>query len=341
MRQFATAVAVLASVFALSLPAAAAQKARSQPVKAPQGRDFSKVEIQVIPVRGNVYMLVGAGGNVTVQVGEDGVVLVDTMFAELSDKLLAAVAKLSNQPVRYIINTHVHADHIGGNAPIARSGSSINGGNVNMAIEGATVGAAVIAHENVLSRMSAQEPPPAFEGWPTSTYFNEQKDLFLNGEAVQILHQPHAHTDGDSIVFFRRSDVISTGDIFTTTMYPFIDVKNGGTIQGIIDSLNRIIDLTVPERNQEGGTLVIPGHGRLCDESEVVEYRDMVTIIRDYIGEMIKEGRSLQQVQQARPTQGYDVRYGADSGFWTPSQFVEAIYNELKSGPAKPVASAE
>jgi glyoxylase-like metal-dependent hydrolase (beta-lactamase superfamily II) len=324
-------LAVALSLLAIMDPAAVAQKAGSKPAKATQGRDFSKVEIDVIPVRGNVYMLVGAGGNVTVQVGEDGVVLVDTMFAELSDKILAAVAKLSDQPVRYIINTHVHPDHIGGNAPLAASGSSINGGNVNMAIQGATIGAAVISHENVLTNISNQEPPPPFEGWPTSTYFNEQKDLFLNGEAVQIIHQPHAHTDGDSVVFFRRSDVISTGDIFTTTMYPFIDVKNGGTIQGIIDALNRIIDLTVPERNQEGGTLVIPGHGRLCDESEVVEYRDMVTIIRDYIAEMIKEGRSLQDVQKARPTQGYDVRYGADSGFWTTTQFVEAIYNELKS----------
>lgn len=323
-------LAAALSLLAMVDTAAAAQKS-SKPAPAPQGRDFSKVEIQVVPVRGNVYMLVGAGGNVTVQVGEDGVVLVDSMFAQLSDKILAAVAKLSDQPVRYIINTHVHADHIGGNAPLAKSGSSINGGNVNMAIEGATIGAAVISHENVLSNISAQDPAPPFEGWPTSTYFNEQKDLFLNGEAVQIIHQPNAHTDGDSIVFFRRSDVISTGDIFTTTMYPFIDVKNGGTIQGIIDALNRIIDLTVPERNQEGGTLVIPGHGRICDESEVVEYRDMVTIIRDYIAEMIKEGRSLQDVQKARPTQGYDVRYGANSGFWTSEKFVEAIYNELTS----------
>jgi len=320
--------AAVALACAQSPAALAAQKAKPA-AKAPT-RDFSKVQIEIIPVRGNIYMLVGAGGNSTVQVGEDGVVLVDTMFAELSDKILAAVRTLTTQPMRYVINTHVHGDHIGGNAAIASSGSSINGGNVNMAIEGATIGAAVIAHENVMNRITAMDPQPAFEGW-TSTYFTAQKDLFLNGEAVQVIHQPTAHTDGDSIVFFRRSDVISTGDLFTTTMYPFIDVKNGGTVQGIINALNRIIELSVPERNQEGGTLIIPGHGRLCDESEVVEYRDMLTIVRDLIQEMIKEGRSLEEVKKARPTQGYDVLYGADTGFWTTQQFVEAIYNELSA----------
>ena len=194
----------------------------------------------------------------------------------------------------------------------------------------ATSGAAPAATTRAASG-AAMDPQPAFEGWPTSTYFTAQKDLFLNGEAVQVIHQPTAHTDGDSIVFFRRSDVISTGDLFTTTMYPFIDVKNGGTVQGIINALNRIIELSVPERNQEGGTLIIPGHGRLCDESEVVEYRDMLTIVRDLIQEMIKEGRSLEEVKKARPTQGYDVLYGADTGFWTTQQFVEAIYNELSA----------
>jgi glyoxylase-like metal-dependent hydrolase (beta-lactamase superfamily II) len=145
------------------------------------------------------------------------------------------------------------------------------------------------------------------------------------------LHAPNAHTAGDSIVFFRGSDVISTGDIFITTGYPYIDVENGGTITGIIDALNRIIDLAIPEELQEGGTLIVPGHGRLCDESEVVEYRDMLTIIRSVIQERINEGMSLDEVQATRPTSGFDVRYGSDSGFWTTEQFVAAIYNELRN----------
>ena len=144
-----------------------------------------------------------------------------------------------------------------------------------------------------------------------------------------MLHQPAAHTDGDSIVFFRRSDVISTGDIFLTTGYPFIDRENGGTFQGIIDALNRIVDLTVPADRQEGGTMVIPGRGRLCDEADVVEYRDMLTIIRDRIRYMVEQGASLREVLDARPTLDYDGRYGADSGLWTTEQFVTAIYAEM------------
>ena len=302
------------------------------PGEAQQNRNFDAVEIKVLPVRGNVYMLVGAGGNVTVQVGDEGILVVDTMFAELSDKLLATLRTLSGQPIRYVINTHAHPDHIGGNASIAKAGSTIAGGNVNMAISDPKVGAAVVAHEAVLESMSTREPALPFEGWPTSTYNTPYKDLFFNGEAIQIIHEPGAHTKGDSIVFFRRSDVISTGDIFVTTRYPFIDAKNGGTVKGIIDALNHIIDLAIPEDKQEGGTYIVPGHGRLCDESEVVEYRDMLTIVRSDIQEMIKEGKSLEQVLKARPTFGFDARYGADSGFWTTKQFVEAVYRELKQG---------
>ena len=140
-----------------------------------------------------------------------------------------------------------------------------------------------------------------------------------------LLHQPAAHTDGDSLVFFRGSDVISTGDIFVTTSYPVIDLDRGGSIQGVIDSLNRIIDLTVPAALQEGGTLVVPGHGRICDEADVVEYRDMVTIIRDRIADMLKRGMTLDQVKAARPTEDYDPRYGSSSAF------VEAVYRSLSN----------
>jgi cyclase len=290
-------------------------------------------DLHMVPVQGNVYMLVGAGGNITLQVGKEGILLVDTGLASTSDKVLAAIRQLSDKPIRYIVNTHVHADHTGGNEKIAPAGVTITGGNVVANIgESAGKGAAVIAHENVLNRMSAptgSQSPAPFVAWPTDTYANDEKDLFFNGEGIQVFHQRAAHTDGDSIVFFRRSDVVSTGDIFMTTSYPIIDLQRGGSIQGVIDGLNRIIDLTIPAEKQEGGTYVIPGHGRLCDEADVVYYRDMTTIIRDRIEDMIKRGMTLEQVNAAKPTRDYDPLYGATTGFWTTDMFVEAVYKSL------------
>ena len=294
-------------------------------------QNFDDVEIHTLHVQGNIYMLVGAGGNITVQAGEQGVLLVDTMFAPLSDKVVAAIRELSDQPITWIINSHGHPDHVGGNANIARQGSNIAAGNVLGAITDAGATARIIAHENVLLDMTAQDPTPPFEAWPTDTFFTPSKEVFFNGEAIQIIHQPNAHTDGDSIVFFRRSDVVSTGDIFRTTGYPFIDVQNGGTFQGIIDALNNILDITIPADRQERGTMVIPGHGRLGDEADVLEYRDMLTIIRDRIKYMIDEGFSLRQVRDAKPTLDYDGLYGSDSGFWTTDQFIETVYAELSA----------
>jgi cyclase len=288
-------------------------------------------ELAVWPVRDGIYMIVGAGGNTTVQVGDDGVLVVDTKLAAAADSLIGAIKRISDKPIRYVINTHWHPDHIGSNELVAKSGSTIAGGNVSGAIADASEGAAVIAHENVLLRMSGEPNPAPFDAWPTVTLFMPQKDVFFNGEAVQILHQPAAHTDGDSLVFFRRSDVISTGDVFTTTGYPVIRPDDGGGIDGVIMALNRIIDLTVPAEKQEGGTLVIPGHGRLSDEADVVEYRDMVTIIRDRIKSMIEMGLTLRQVQAAKPTADYDGRYGAATGFWTTEQFIAAAYESLQN----------
>jgi glyoxylase-like metal-dependent hydrolase (beta-lactamase superfamily II) len=297
-------------------------------------QDVAGAGIETLGVRGNVSVLFGAGGNVVVQAGDEGVLVVDTQLASTSPTLLAAIRGLSSLPIRYVINTHMHADHIGGNDDIARAGSTATGGNVvgNIGAD-ATRRAAIVAHENVLTRISAPTGAQAvtpFALWPTDVFFTAQKDLLFNGEAVQLLHQPNAHTDGDILVFFRRSDVIATGDVFGTTAYPVVDTANGGHINGIVDALNRIIDVAVPSNVQEGGTMIVPGHGRITDEWEVVEYRDMVTIVRDRIAAMIGRGMTLAEVQAARPTLEYDPRFGADTGAWTTTMFVETVYRNLR-----------
>jgi cyclase len=273
-------------------------------------------------------MLVGPGGNITVQTGKDGVLLVDTMFAPLAARIAAEIKKLTDKPIRYIIDTDVRGDHTGGNEPLQKMGatgaSPVAGG-----------GATVIAHENVLNRMTqpvtGNQTPPPQAGLPNDTYDTPTKDLFFNGEAVVIFHEPKAVTDGDSIVFFRRSDVLSVGDIFTPERYPSIDLARGGSVNGLIDALNFIIHLTVPERLQEGGTKVIPGHGRLCGEADVVEYREMVTIIRDRVQDAIKRGLNLEQVKAAKLSLDYDPAYGpgAGTGAGSGDAFVESVYKNL------------
>jgi glyoxylase-like metal-dependent hydrolase (beta-lactamase superfamily II) len=282
----------------------------------------------VWPVRDNIYMIVGGGGNTTVQIGDDGILIVDTKLANVGEALLAEVRQLSDQPIRYIINTHAHGDHIGGNAVLGPAGQTVSGGNVTSAIRDAGSGATIISHENVLLSITLLDEPPPFEGWPTSTFYAQQKDLYFNDEPIEILYQPAAHTNGDSMVFFRRSDVISAGDVYNTTAYPIILEGEGGSINGVIAALNEIIRITVPRDKQEGGTMVIPGHGRLTDEADVVDYRDMVTILRDRIEAMIAAGMSLEQIQAARPTRDYDGRYGTNER-WTPEQFVAAVYRTL------------
>jgi cyclase len=294
-------------------------------------QDFSAVEIETLKVRENIYMLVGAGGNITVQTGEDGVLIVDTQFAELSEKILAAVRNLSDGPIRYIVNTHHHPDHVGGNQPLRAAGRTITGGNIVFAGE-LSAGAQIIAHESVLNRLvapggqQAALPPAA---WPTNTYFDEEKRLFFNGEGIRIIHQPSAHTDGDSFVFFRRSDVIAAGDIFVTTNYPVIDLNAGGSLQGIIDALDRLANMIIPVYGQEGGTLVVPGHGRLSELGDVVNYRDMAIVIRDRVQSMVDAGMTVEQVKAAQPTFDFDPRYGSTQGFWTTERFIEAAYRSL------------
>jgi cyclase len=296
-----------------------------QPNLAP---NLSNVEIQTLHVQGNVSVLFGGGGNVTVQTGPEGVLLVDTGLADAtpppsSNKTMAAIRKLSSGPVRYVINTSADPGHTGGNEALVKLGATPE----------APAPARVIANLNVLDRMVTPPPgQPAVPAplWPNDTYSTPYKDLFFNGEAVFITHIPHAHTDGDSIVFFRRSDVLSVGDLFMPGLYPFIDLARGGSVQGLIDGLNKILEIAVPARYQEGGTMIVPGHGRLCDEADLVEYRDMVTIVRDRVQDLIRQGKTLDQVKAAKPSRDYDTQYGAPGSLVSPDAFVESIFRSLK-----------
>jgi cyclase len=278
----------------------------------------------VMPVQGNVHLLVGGGVNSAVHVGEEGVMIVDAQPGALSEKVLAAIRGISGKPIRHVVNTSADADHIGGNEALAKAGSTRTGGVVVGQIgTGITATANIIAHENMLNRVSAPTGATAAiaqAAWPTETFFGEKKDMLFNGEGIQFLHQPAAHTDGDMMVYFRRSDVLVTGDVFSTVGYPAIDAARGGSIQGTIDALNRIIDIAIPSNTQEGGTMIVPGHGRVCDEMDVVEYRDMVTIVRDRVKEMADRKMTLAQVQAAKPTFDFDARYGDGTAF------VAAVY---------------
>ena len=332
---------VIAAAVAAGAGSAVVTGARAQ-----QNQNFDAVQMDVQQVSGNVYMVVGAGGNTTVFTGPEGALVVDTQFAPLSGKLLDAIRTLTDEPLRWIVNTHFHGDHIGGNEALAKAGRTRAGGNVVGDIgQAATATARIISTENASNRMLMAQPPLPSAATPTDTFFNARKDMLFNGEAIQMFHQPAAHTDGDLLVHFRRADVLATGDLFTTVMYPFIDEANGGTIDGYIKALNNIIAITVPSNVNEGGTMVIPGHGRLTDEQDVIEYRDMVTIVRDRIREYVKRGMSLDEVKAKKPTLDFDARYDTPNGFWSSSQFIEVIYRQmLAANPppktAKPAAPA-
>ena len=305
-------------------------------------------EIHVWRVQGDVYMLVGDGANIAVQAGEQGALVVDTGTGRLADKTIAAIQKLiGDKPIQFIVNTSFHSDHTGGNEKVRAAGAdpSVLGSFFSAGAQSfadAGVGATIIGHQNVLNRMSAptgKVAPTASDGWPSDTFLQGRRRKYYNDEAVEIFWAPNAITDGDSFVHFRRSDVIVTGDLFTTTQYPFIDTKNGGSLQGLIAALNKILDKTVYKHQGEGGTLIIPGHGRVCDEFEVAEYRDMLAVIRDRIRAMMDKGATLEQVKAAHLTVDYDVRFGATTGLWTTDMFVEAVYASLKQSPAKVAAS--
>lgn len=295
-------------------------------------RPYENPPFETIQIRPNVHVIFGGGGNVTAHVGEDGVILVDTGSGAMADKVLAAVKAITNRPIRFIVNTSADPDHVGGNEALAKTGTAINP-DAFAEEEQATI----LAHENVLLRMSANEATFPLGLWPTETYTARHRSMYLNDDAVQVLRHVGAHSDGDSIVHFRRADVIATGDILDLRQFPVIDPAKGGSIQGELAALNRLLELAVPAMPlvlKPGRTLLVPGHGRISDYAELVEYRDMVTVIRDIVEDLIKKGMTLPQVKAADPAKGYRRRYGADPGPWTTDMFVEAVYNGLKNGPA-------
>ena len=346
-------LAGLASLFAFAIGALLTLHAQS-PAPTP---------LRVLPVRGNVYVIVGAGGNVVASVGKDGVLLVDAGAPQMTDTLLATVRELDRRltaspaaarscigvvqgctwwssssflettaapprpkPIIGIVNTSMDADHIGGNEKISAAGRTFGVRNLT----NTAVGAWIVAHENVASRLSPNGTPSIpVAALPNETYYGDGKKLnYVNGEPVIITHVEAGHTDGDSMVFFRGSDVIAAGDVFNMNTYPVIDTARGGTIQGTVDALNTLLDMAVVEHMMEGGTMIVPGHGRLGDTADVAYYRDMVTIMRDRVREMRKRGMTLDQIKAARLTKDYDPRFGKNPS-WTPAMFIEAIYRSL------------
>jgi len=291
-------------------------------------------EIHVFPLRNNVYLLVGDGGNIVVETGDQGAFVVDTGTGALAEKTVAAIRRLDARPIQFIANTGYRAEHTGGNVKLRAAGldPSVQGSFFSNQFADAGQGATIMAHQNVQNHMDELKMPS--EGVPSDTFLEDRRRKFHNGDSIEMFHELNAVTDADSIVHFRRADVIVTGDIFTTTQYPFIDIKNGGSVQGEIKALNDILNRTVYEHEEQGGTIVIPGHGYVSDEHEVVEYRDMMVIIRDRVQALIKKGATLEQVKAARVTADYDTRYGKNSGPWTTASFVEAVYSDLK-GSAK------
>lgn len=318
------AIAVLASLGYFSRDARAQQQ---------------NADLEVLMVKPNVYLIAGAGGNIVVQTGADGVIVIDSGTTAMAGKVLAAIKKLSDQPIRYVFNTSADAEHVGGNEVLSKAGRTLYpladtvGGELgNEMTSGGN--APVMAAENVLLRMSAptgKQAPFAQALWPSETFNQQVKPLYLNAEAVEIMYEPNAHTDGDSIVFFRKSDVIATGDIVDKRNFPAIDVDRGGSIHGELAALNRLVELAVPVTPfvwREGGTYTVPGHGRVMEQADLVEYRDMVTIVRDIVQDLIKQGMTLDQIKKTEPTKAYP-QYAATSGLSSANGFVESIHKSL------------
>jgi cyclase len=299
-------------------------------------------EIDVLQLRPNFYMLAGAGGNIALETGPEGSILVNAGTAEGAERVVTTIKRLTNQPVRYIIDTSADPDLVGGNATLAmKAGRNIIAagpqpiGNEFQRELTNNYAATIVSSEQVLFRMSApteQKAPYPSEAWPGETFPDRRKDYYMNREGIQIYREPAAHSDGDTIVLFRGSDVVVAGDVIDANHFPVIDLAKGGSIQGEIEALNQIVDLSfrpMPFVFTEGGTYVIPGHGRLYDRQDVVEYRDMVVTIRDIIQDMIQREMTLAQIKEASPAKAYEREYGAKSGPWTTDDFVETVYKGL------------
>jgi glyoxylase-like metal-dependent hydrolase (beta-lactamase superfamily II) len=278
-------------------------------------QDFDQIQLQSIQVADNIFMVAGGGGNIGVCFGDDDVLLVDTQFGELHEKVIAEVSKLSDGPIRYVVNTHWHYDHVGGNERIAEAG------------------AVIVAHEKTRQRMMVEQvhpslqvtiPPYPPQALPVTT-FNDSLRLHVNGEDIHLTHIANAHSDADVIIYFTNADVIHTGDLVFARGFPFIDVPHDGSVEGMIAAANRLLEMIHPE------TKIIPGHGPLATPSDLREYRDMLVAVRDRVAGLIEEGKTLEEIQAAEPTAEFND--GWDQGM-SSEQFVDCVYRSL-SGPPR------
>lgn len=314
---------LLSAAFVAEAAQPSRQREARNPVTAP-----APVVIRTVKLSDTLYVLLGAGGNITAQVGDAGILIVNTGMAGTSEAVIAALRRLTDRPLRLILNTNADARNTGGNAALYAAGRYVGD-------RGELDHAQISAHEAVLNRMSmpqggVQAAPEV--AWPTDVFYADTIEHYFNKEGIVMYYAPAALTDGDAFVYFRKSDVIVAGDLFRMNTYPVIEVEKGGSVNGVIDALNRMIDIAIPEGNQEGGTMIVSGDGRPSDEYDLVIYRDMVTVFRDRVADMKKRGMTLQQVLAARPTRDYDGRFASPS--WTPEQFVTAIFRSLESVPA-------